>query len=223
MDTGLSANDYTFVWTRNNVVLNATTPSYEATLAGTYVVTVTSNATGCSYSQTITVQAGPAITIDQVNVTEGFSETSAIEVIASATPGVELEYALDEGAYQDSNIFLDVAPGTHTIWVKAKGINACATYKVVNVLNYPKFFTPNNDGYNDTWNIFALKDQPEAKIYIFDRQGKLLKQLSPAGAGWDGTFNGKALPSSDYWFRAEYIEPNTGLQKEATGHFSLKR
>ncbi|RRJ89930.1 gliding motility-associated C-terminal domain-containing protein, partial [Paenimyroides tangerinum] len=95
--------------------------------------------------------------------------------------------------------------------------------KVINVLNYPKFFTPNNDGYNDTWNIFALKEQPEAKIYIFDRQGKLLKQLSPAGEGWDGTFNNSQLPSTDYWFKAEYIEPNTGLQKEAIGHFTLKR
>ena len=94
---------------------------------------------------------------------------------------------------------------------------------MITVLNYPKFFTPNNDGYNDTWNIWTLKEQPESKIYIFDRQGKLLKQLSPNGEGWDGTFNGQPLPSTDYWFRAEFIEPNTGLQKEAKGHFSLKR
>src|SRR5690606_37239545 len=144
-------------------------------------------------------------------------------VIASATAGIELEYALNEGAYQDSNIFLDVAPGEHVVWVKAKDTNACAQYRVINVLNYPKFFTPNNDGYNDTWNISALRNQPEAKIYIFDRQGKLIKELSPAGEGWDGTFNNSPLPSSDYWFRAEFIEPNTGKQKEATGHFTLKR
>ena len=33
-------------------------------------------------------------------------------------------------------------------------------------------------------------------IYIFDRYGKLLKQLSPLGQGWDGTFNGKPLPAT---------------------------
>jgi len=62
---------------------------------------------------------------------------------------------------------------------------------------------------------------PTAKIYIFDRFGKLLKQISPLGPGWDGTFNGNPLPSSDYWFRVEYKENDT--QKEFRGHFTLKR
>ena len=90
-------------------------------------------------------------------------------------------------------------------------------------MDYPKYFTPNNDGYNDTWNIWSLKNQPDTKIYIFDRFGKLIKQLSPAGEGWDGTFNGQPLPSTDYWFKADYIDPKTGLTKEVRGHFSLKR
>ncbi|MDB4114903.1 T9SS type B sorting domain-containing protein, partial [Flavobacteriaceae bacterium] len=62
---------------------------------------------------------------------------------------------------------------------------------------------------------------PGANIYIFDRYGKLLKQISPLTPGWDGTYNGNALPSSDYWFRVEYTEQ--GIQKEIRGHFSLKR
>jgi len=60
-----------------------------------------------------------------------------------------------------------------------------------------------------------------AKIYIFDRYGKLLKQISPSGAGWDGTYNGSPLPSSDYWFRVEYKEDETN--KTFTGHFTIKR
>ncbi|HET8810447.1 MAG TPA: T9SS type B sorting domain-containing protein, partial [Flavobacteriaceae bacterium] len=76
-------------------------------------------------------------------------------------------------------------------------------------IDYPKFFTPNGDGYNDTWNIIGISDQPNAQIYIFDRYGKLLKQLSPTGPGWDGTYNGRPMPSSDYWFRVQYIEPMT--------------
>lgn len=223
MDTGLKADDYSFTWMKDGAVLLENGPSYVATAAGNYLITVTSRNTGCSYTQSITVSAAPAFTIDQINITDGFADTNGIEVIAVVAAGAQLEYALDEGAYQDSNFFLDVSPGTHTVWVKVKGINACAISKVVTVLNYPKFFTPNNDGYNDTWNIWALKQQPEAKIYIFDRQGKLLKQISPNGEGWDGTFNGQPLPSTDYWFKAEFIEPNTGLPKEARGHFSLKR
>ena len=91
------------------------------------------------------------------------------------------------------------------------------------VMDYPKFFTPNGDGYNDTWNISAINGQPNAKIYIFDRYGKLLKQLSPTGAGWNGTYNGNQLPTSDYWFVVEYNEPNTGDRKEFKAHFTLKR
>src|SRR5690554_1060451 len=226
MDTGLSESDHTFVWRRNGQVINGATSSYyEATQGGTYVVVVTSNATGCSASQTIVLEEAPAITIDIVHITDGFSDTNGIEVIVSPNTHT-YEYALDEGAYQLSNIFLDVSPGEHTVWVRVVGSDtgaACPASKTVVILNYPKFFTPNGDGYNDTWNIWSLQSQPESKIYIFDRHGKLLKQISPNGEGWDGTFNGRDLPSTDYWFRVEYIEPNTGLNKEFRGHFTLKR
>ncbi|MBX2827609.1 MAG: T9SS type B sorting domain-containing protein, partial [Flavobacteriaceae bacterium] len=76
--------------------------------------------------------------------------------------------------------------------------------------------------FHDTWNIIGIAEgDPTAKIYIFDRFGKLLKQISPLGPGWDGTYNGNPLPSSDYWFRVEYIEDERA--REFTGHFTLKR
>ncbi|WP_157632534.1 T9SS type B sorting domain-containing protein, partial [Cochleicola gelatinilyticus] len=46
-------------------------------------------------------------------------------------------------------------------------------------------------------------------------------QISPTGSGWDGTFNGNPMPSSDYWFQIEYTEQE--VQKEFRGHFTLKR
>ncbi|MFN4198131.1 MAG: T9SS type B sorting domain-containing protein, partial [Flavobacterium sp.] len=88
-------------------------------------------------------------------------------------------------------------------------------------INYPPFFTPNQDGYNDTWNIIGGDQLVNAKIYIFDRYGKLLKQISPNGEGWDGTYNGRPLPSTDYWFTINYEE--NGTPKEFKAHFSLKR
>ena len=62
-------------------------------------------------------------------------------------------------------------------------------------------------------------------IYIFDRYGKLLKQLSPSGAGWDGTYNGNPMPTSDYWFTVEYRETNDGsnAKKQFKANFTLKR
>ncbi|SDZ84421.1 T9SS type B sorting domain-containing protein, partial [Bizionia paragorgiae] len=85
------------------------------------------------------------------------------------------------------------------------------------------YFTPNDDGYHDTWNIYGIENQPDAKIFIFDRFGKLLKQLSPTGAGWDGTYNGNPMPTSDYWFTVDYREPGTDNKKSFKAHFTLKR
>jgi gliding motility-associated-like protein len=88
------------------------------------------------------------------------------------------------------------------------------------VIDYPKYFTPNGDGINDTWNIKGL-NQPDAKIFIFDRYGKLIKQLNTTELGWDGTFIGTQSPSTDYWFTLDYKE--NGEQKQFKAHFSLKR
>jgi gliding motility-associated-like protein len=93
------------------------------------------------------------------------------------------------------------------------------------VIDYPHFFTPNGDGYNDTWNIEGISTRPFAKIYIYDRHGRLLKQLSPLGPGWDGTFNGENLPATDYWFTIS-LDANFDVEvtvREFSGHFSLIR
>uniref|UniRef100_UPI00373FC9CC T9SS type B sorting domain-containing protein n=1 Tax=Mangrovimonas xylaniphaga TaxID=1645915 RepID=UPI00373FC9CC len=91
----------------------------------------------------------------------------------------------------------------------------------IRIIDYPKMFTPNNDGNNDVWNIFALDDHPEAEILIYDRYGKVLAQIKPSGAAWDGTLNGKPLPSTDYWFVLTYEE--LGVPKQFQAHFSIKR
>ncbi|PSG91540.1 T9SS type B sorting domain-containing protein, partial [Aurantibacter aestuarii] len=120
--------------------------------------------------------------------------------------------------------FTDVSAGEHVITVRDK--NGCGEASAtVLAMDYPLFFTPNGDGYNDTWNIYGIANQPDATIYIFDRMGKLLKQISPTGAGWDGTYNGNPMPTSDYWFTVEYREPNSTSdeKKQFRAHFTLKR
>ena len=134
-------------------------------------------------------------------------------------PGTYM-YQLDHGPIQYSNVFYNVPSGIHTVYVVDE--EGCTQLsEEILVISYPKFFTPNNDGYNDTWNIDDLADQKQSVIYIFDRYGKLLKQISPSGKGWDGTYNGYELPSTDYWFTVEYNEK--GTRKTFKSHFSLKR
>ena len=110
--------------------------------------------------------------------------------------------------------------GIHNISVKET--NGCTELTAtISIIGYPTFFTPNGDGIHDTWNLIGLQNQPNAKIYIFDRYGKLIKQMSASGIGWDGTYNGQPLPTTDYWFTVDYFEE--GASKFFKSHFSMKR
>lgn len=133
------------------------------------------------------------------------------------------EYALNGGDFQDDPIFSDIPPGLNTVIVNDK--NGCGlTEQDVLVVAYPKFFTPNGDGINETWNIKGIELLGSPVVFIFDRYGKLLKQLD-ANTSWDGTFNGSLMPSSDYWFKFEYNEAIDDLvvAKTRKTHFTLKR
>ncbi len=102
-----------------------------------------------------------------------------------------------------------------TINILGATIGECIYF--VDELPYPKFFTPNNDGYNDTWTIDFIYLAPNTGIKIFDRYGKFIKEIRPDNP-WDGTYLGQQEPSSDYWFTVTRING-----KEVRGHFSLKR
>ncbi len=129
-----------------------------------------------------------------------------------------LIYQLDNGIFQSSNVFENVTNGCHTVNVTdLKGCTALSSS--VFVFDYPRFFTPNEDGYNDFWKIEF--ENASTKIFIFDRYGKLLKQLRQNENGWDGTYNGQKLPATDYWFILEYEE--CGVLQIFKSHFSLKR
>jgi gliding motility-associated-like protein len=194
--------------------------SIDNTTSGGYVFTP--DAPQCAATKTINVTVNPSNTLVTVNwtVTNAFTQNQIVTITATAA-GNYL-YQMDSGPFQTSPVFENVASGMHSITVEdVNGCSAPITENNVFVIGYPKFFTPNGDTYNDTWNIFDLKDQQNSMIYIFDRYGKLLKQISPKGVGWDGTYTGRQMPATDYWFTVEYTEQ--GVIKEFKSHFTLKR
>ncbi|SDR67155.1 gliding motility-associated C-terminal domain-containing protein [Formosa sp. Hel1_31_208] len=225
LETGLDTGQYTFVWFFNGTeIAGATDSSYMPSEGGTYSVTVTdvtsSPNTMCESSDITEVIESSPPTVMALVVSLDFADVHVIEVTVEGSG--DYEYSLDGGPWQDDNIFTDVSIGDHTVTVRDK-IGCGEASDDVTVMDYPKFFTPNGDGYNDTWNITDIDNQPNAKIYIFDRYGKLIKQLSPSGIGWNGTYNGNPMPTSDYWFVVEYNERSTGERKEFKAHFTLKR
>ncbi|WP_229720453.1 choice-of-anchor L domain-containing protein [Winogradskyella helgolandensis] len=223
IDTGLSALDYSFEWSYNTVVIpGATGPSIMPTQGGSYSVLVTdmstSTETNCTNVDTTDVieSEPPSLTIELL--TQAFADNHILEALATGI-GV-YEYSLDGGPWQDEGTFINLSAGEHEITARDK--NGCGLITVSKfIIDYPLYFTPNGDGNNETWNIEGVGSN--AKIYIFDRYGKLLKQLSPDGNGWDGTFSNEVMPTSDYWFTVEYDEPSNGVRKEFRAHFTLKR
>ncbi|MDP5062473.1 MAG: T9SS type B sorting domain-containing protein [Maribacter sp.] len=136
----------------------------------------------------------------------------------------DYEYAINDGVFQDNPVFMNVPPGINTVVINDK--NGCGITDPIEflVVGYPKFFTPNGDGINDDWNVEGIETLNNPVVYIFDRYGKLLKQLG-ANDSWDGNFNGQQMTSTDYWFRFEYgeMEDNLLVAKTRKTHFSLKR
>ena len=215
---GSPTSDYTYVWTKENAVLeNETKPTLEVNQEGNYTVEVIS-LDGCSRIRTIKVTASDIAKITNIAITD-LSDVNSITINVSGQG--QYEYSLDapSGPFQDSNFFDNIAAGIHEVYINDK--NGCGTVsQTIAVIGIPKFFTPNGDGQNDYWNVKGVNNTFNANstIYIYDRYGKLLKQITTSSQGWDGTFTGQPLPSDDYWYS---IKLDDG--REAKGHFSLKR
>ncbi|MBT8317881.1 MAG: T9SS type B sorting domain-containing protein [Lutibacter sp.] len=209
--------NYIIVWEKDGVELELDDFEIEVLETGLYHVIVT-NPYGCTSERNIDVTISEVAIVDAIYIEE-VNGLNSIEV--STLGDGNYTYALDTiEIFQESNVFLNVIPGDYIIFIKDN--KGCETVEVfVEVLEtFPKFFTPNNDGYNDTWSpsIEKIGGNLATKIYVFDRFGKMVKEIIPFGLGWDGTFNGVMLPSADYWYK---IVLENG--KVFNGHFSLKR
>lgn len=216
IDSGIitgSITDYTYSWSTGE-----TTESISVTNGGDYTVTV-SNSDGCSRQRLVTVIISEPATINSIEVVNaGTNDSGSATINASGLGDYEYRISLDE-PFQDSPIFDNIAPGFYTAYVRDR--NGCGTTaQDFSIVGYPRYFTPNNDGFHDYWQLIGVSVvfEPNSEIYIFDRYGKLLKQLSPQGPGWDGNYNGTPLPSSDYWFKATLMDGTT-----FSSHFTLKR
>ena len=122
--------------------------------------------------------------------------------------------------FQTSNVFVNVPLGYNTITIIDQ--NGCAQItREVLVIDAPKHMSPNGDGDFDTWHIVGVQTLPGTVIHIFDRYGKLLKEIGSNTPGWDGTFNGNLMPAGDYWYVANVIQ--NGERFQIKGHFALKR
>lgn len=190
----------------------STNPSLLITEPGEYTITVTQN--NCSTTKTFTAVASEKATIADIIIKDFSLSDNSIEIIVDGNG--DYEYSMG-GLYQDSNVFLGVDSGLYIVYVRDK--NGCGVVtQPIQVLAYPLYFTPNQDGINDYWHVKYAYYEPKMEVFIFDRYGKLITSFRGQDLGWDGTFNGNLLPATDYWFK---IKREDG--REHKGHFSLVR
>lgn len=206
-------NNYSYNWSTGETTINIGINE-----PGTYTVEVT-KPFGCTNERTITVLPSDIAAIETIEVTD-LSENNSITVVVSGEG--EYVYALDDenGIYQASNTFENIVSGIHTIFVKDIKNNCGITSEAVSVFGFPKFFTPNGDTVNDKWQIKGFSSQfpMTASVQIFDRFGQILAVLNQNNTSWNGSYNGKLMPASDYWFVAHFLDG-----RKINGHFTLKR
>ena len=215
-----SSDNYLYKWFLDGTAINRNTYNIQVNQAGIYTVEVSSSKQ-CIKTRTIEVKTSSDATIDTIVIKDGDLENKTVTVNLINSVG-NYEYSIDlpNGPFQASNFFENVASGIHTVYIN--DINGCGlTTRTIAVIGFPKFFTPNGDGFNDFWKVAGVDVifNTATKIYIFDRFGKFIKEVATRDTeGWDGTLNGKQLPSDDYWF-VTYLEDGRVVK----GHFALKR
>ena len=190
---------------------------------GTYFITATTlSGSVCSLTKSIVVResesaqlAESAVHLDDLNQEGG----NVLEVMTDDLGIGDYEYALNSGPFQDDPIFEDVPNGLFQLQIRDK--NGCGVLSYAGVaLGYPKYFSPNGDGINDTWTIEGISSDynAETEVFIYDRYGRLLRKFKPYYGQWDGTYNGEPMPSTDYWFQGFLADGS-----QFKGHFSLLR
>lgn len=204
LSTALKKN-VTYKWSNG-----ATSSSILVSEEGEYHLTVT-NANECTASRKFEVSYIIEPEIADVSVKNG-----SIKILTTQQEGNFL-YSIDDKNYQTSNSFQVNEGGVYTVYVKDKSGCSIAK-KTFPVLLYPKFITPNKDGYNDVLRFKGIEYFSTSEVSIFDRFGKLLIRDSGKDFSWDGTYKGETLPSAEYWFMVKISG-----QKTIKGHFSLIR
>ena len=211
LDSGLLTADYGFEWSLNNTILPNQSPTILVNVAGIYNLVAMPSNGECPLVFVFEVKSFLPI-VATVTISEDFALDPSISVTASGGSGM-YAYSFNNLPFQNSKVFTTSNGGD--VLVTVRDNTDCTEFSTtVQVWQYPRFFSPNGDSFNDTWSISSRK---KINIDIFNGFGKLLKKLKN-NEHWNGTFDGAALLADDYWFVITYDQ-----NKIFKGHFSLKR
>tara|TARA_R110002012_G_scaffold66614_2_gene174155 strand:+ start:32842 stop:47004 length:14163 start_codon:yes stop_codon:yes gene_type:complete len=192
------------------------TADYRNMAPGDHFITI-AHANGCMTTYDFTIEAYEplVLTLENNNINQ---------ITAIAEGGVE-DYTfyfndVDNGS---DNTFYINRTDTYTVTVvDQNGCEATAEIFMEFIdVEFPNFFTPDGDGLNDIWIPDNIEGFPDVLIKVYDRYGRVVEVMARNVQGWDGNYDGKPLPTGDYW----YVVQLKGEQddREFVGHFTLYR
>jgi gliding motility-associated-like protein len=204
-----SVSNMVYLWSPGG----ETTQTIVVSTIGNYSVTISSpTVVSCDSKKNITVIEHPQPNINSIAVIENSI------VIHLENPESYFEYSINGIDFQALNQFSYIPTGQYTAFVRDN--NGCnIVTQQFTIFTIPKFFTPNNDGFNDVWKIKEMGDYPNSSVQIYDRYGKLITELNSSNYSWDGKYNSEILPADDYWYHLKL----DNINPEIKGHFTLKR
>jgi gliding motility-associated-like protein len=197
------------------------------------------NAGDCFIDTTVLIQVRPTISVvayaNPYEVTLGesteISVVSDVDIISTTWTLPDTSTIIDIQNFDNEPTVIGV--NDYHVFVEAE--HGCSGADTVQVIVFdernvfiPNAFTPNADGRNDKFIVFAGKGVVEVKRFeIYDRYGNNVyfqENFSPNDAkyGWDGTVKGQTLTPQVFVFFAE-VEFTDGITKIYKGDVVLVR
>ncbi|MCW3169135.1 T9SS type B sorting domain-containing protein [Chryseobacterium sp. 09-1422] len=176
----------------------ATTQTITDVGVGTYWVELKTGE--CISLQTVKIYASDQPVVTSIEIS---NTTVTVNVNGGKAP---YKYSIDNVNWQDSNVFTNIQRGDHVIYVKDSYDCEPISISIV-VPNLINVITPNGDGINDVIDYSALANKQNLIFNIFDRYGNKIFQADRFNNyKWDGTSNGKKVPTGNYWYSVTWNE-----------------
>jgi gliding motility-associated-like protein len=193
-----------YAWTLNGAAIDGSESLLDATGFGSYGVTVTVN--GCSHTETVEVSLDT--TAVDLDFAAGCDDNTYMLEVVPVNDSFNPDTATyvwtgPDGFTSGNNGFEVLKAGTYTVTVTtAESCTGQESYEVLNTTcDVPKGISPNNDTYNDTFDLTGLDVK---KISIFNRYGQEVYSLNNYTNQWHGQgSNGDELPTGTYFYALE--------------------